>query len=96
MKTADFIKRNCVGETCPYFDGRYGCRANEFCRCSSHVSSDLEWAKQDIRGRAHEADYCSVFPNGYDLIDVGVFKKPFGCKDYSDVMDAISQAHSKS
>lgn len=35
-------------------------------------------------------------PNGYDLIDVGVFKKPFGCKDYSDVMDAISQAHSKS
>lgn len=35
-------------------------------------------------------------PNGYDLIDVGVFKKPFGCKDYSDVMDAISQAHTKS
>ena len=74
----------------------YDEQTNEFCRCSSHVSSDLEWAKQDIRGRAHEADYCSVFPNGYNLIDVGVFKKPFGCKDYSDVMDAISQAHSKS
>ena len=27
MKTADFIKQHCVGETCPDFDYRYGCRA---------------------------------------------------------------------
>ena len=27
MKTTDFIKRYCIGMTCPDFDNRYGCRA---------------------------------------------------------------------
>ena len=27
VKTADFIKMYCIGQTCPDFDGRYGCRA---------------------------------------------------------------------
>lgn len=27
MKTPDFIKRYCIGTTCPDFDYRYGCRA---------------------------------------------------------------------
>lgn len=38
MKTADFIKRYCIGETCPDFDGRYGCRAydGEECNAAFH------------------------------------------------------------
>ena len=47
MKTADFIKRNCVGETCPpYFDGRYGCRAydGEECDAAFHWA-EMAWAQ---------------------------------------------------
>lgn len=64
-----------------------------FNRISSHMSSNLGWAELDIRRGSHEDDYRRAFPDGYELIDVGVFKKPFGEVDYSDVMDAISKAH---
>lgn len=33
MKTADFIKKHCVGECCPDFDDRYGCRAYDGEEC---------------------------------------------------------------
>ena len=33
MKTADFIKRYCIGTTCPDFDGRCGCRAYDGEEC---------------------------------------------------------------
>ena len=62
-----------------------------FNRISSHMSSNLGWAELDIRG--HGDEYRNIFPDGYELIDVGVFKKSFGDVDYSDVMDAISKAH---
>ena len=35
MKTADFIKRHCVGETCPNFDHRDGCRAYDGEECDA-------------------------------------------------------------
>ena len=64
-----------------------------FNRISSHMSSDLAWATYDIR--RHDDEYRLVFPDGYEFIDVGVFKKSFGDIDYSDVMDAISKAYDK-
>lgn len=62
-----------------------------FNRISSHMSSNLGWAELDIR--RHDEDYRKVFPDGYEFVDVGVFRKPFGYVDYSDVMDALSKAH---
>lgn len=35
MKTADFIKKHCVGETCTDFDYRYGCRAYDGEECDA-------------------------------------------------------------
>lgn len=35
MKTMDFIKRHCVGETCPDFNNRYGCRAYDGEECDA-------------------------------------------------------------
>lgn len=35
MKTADFIKKHCVGETCRDFDGRYGCLALDGEECDA-------------------------------------------------------------
>ena len=70
----------------------YDKKLNAFYRISSHMSSDLKWAAYDIR--RHDEDYRLVFPDGYEFIDVGVFKKPFGdVVDHSDVMDAISKAY---
>lgn len=69
----------------------YDKKLNDFNRISSHMSSTLAWAAYDIR--RHDEDYRKVFPDGYEFVDVGVFKKSFGDVDYSDVMDAISKAH---
>lgn len=66
-----------------------------FNRISSHMSSNLGWAELDIRRGSHEDDYRRAFPDGYELIEVGVFKKSFGDIDYSDVMEAISKTHDK-
>lgn len=35
MKTADFIKEHCVGETCPDFDHRDGCHAYDGEECDA-------------------------------------------------------------
>lgn len=64
-----------------------------FNRISSHMSSNLAWATYDIR--SHDEDYRKVFPDGYEFIDVGVFKKSFGDIDYSDVMEALLKAHNR-
>lgn len=71
----------------------YDKKLNAFNRISSHMSSDLEWATYDIR--RHDKDYRQVFPDGYEFVDVGVFRKPFGNADYSDVMEALSKAHDR-
>lgn len=71
----------------------YDKKLNAFNRISLHMSSDLKWATHDIR--RHDRDYRQLFPDGYEFIDVGVFKKSFGDIDYSDVMDAISKAHDR-
>ena len=33
MKTADFIKKYCIGTWCPYFCGSHGCRAYDGEEC---------------------------------------------------------------
>lgn len=42
MKTADFIKMHCVGETCPYFSHRDGCNAYDGEECDAAFSHP-EW-----------------------------------------------------
>ena len=73
----------------------YDKKLNAFNRISSHMSSNLGWAELDIRRGSHEEDYRRVFPDGHELIDVGVFKKSFGDVDYSDVLEALSKAHDR-
>jgi len=35
MKTVDFIKKHCVGDTCPNFDHRDGCHAYDGEECDA-------------------------------------------------------------
>lgn len=37
---------------------------------SSHTSSNIDWAKQDIRNADKTARYQELFPQGYELIDL--------------------------
>ena len=71
----------------------YDKKLNAFNRISSHMSSDLAWATYDIR--RHDEDYRKVFPDGYEFVDVGVFRKSFRDIDYSDVMKALLKAHNR-
>ena len=41
MKTDDFIKRYCIGTTCPDFDDRYGCRAYDGEECDEAFSQPI-------------------------------------------------------
>lgn len=55
---------------------------------SSHQSSSLSWAKLDIVNKGHSEIYNTLYPNGYEFVEVGVFQA--GHKD--EVIAALGKA----
>lgn len=58
-----------------------------FALADEHLSSNFGWAQKDIRRTSHMEVFAGLFPQGFDIVDVGEFPRD----DHDQVIAALKR-----
>lgn len=65
-----------------------------FALVASHYSSNMDWAKSDIRNEGHQEELKNVFPDGFEYVDVNDVPLPTKHRR-QDVIDLLKRKQSE-